>query len=171
MLQAERLQYTLIDHSTCEHSVQFVIIIPCVRSPTGSCEPISAANSPNTRSRHELRAPSRTPLRSILSLFYRTAGPVSPPCHCFLCKLLVRDIPTVAPCSSNEMSLPGLGLTEQSAEAQYAPPPPTQISLSKGSEWRFEVAFGRTVRVKVCSLSPTSSYDILWLPYLLRVLV
>lgn len=48
------------------------------------------------------------------------------------------------------MSLPGLELTESSTESQYVPPPPTQISLRPGSEWRFEIAFGATVRVKVC---------------------
>jgi polyribonucleotide 5'-hydroxyl-kinase len=47
------------------------------------------------------------------------------------------------------MSLPGLDLSQASVEAQRAPLPPTQISLSTGSEWRFEVAFGHTVRVKV----------------------
>ncbi|KAL1967949.1 hypothetical protein VTN77DRAFT_2366 [Rasamsonia byssochlamydoides] len=47
------------------------------------------------------------------------------------------------------MSLPGLELTETSAETQYAPPPPTQVSLRPGCEWRFEVAFGTTVRVKL----------------------
>lgn len=47
------------------------------------------------------------------------------------------------------MSLPGLDLTQPTAERQQAPAPPTQISLSKGSEWRFEVAFGTAVRVKV----------------------
>ncbi|TQB76961.1 Cleavage polyadenylation factor subunit clp1 [Monascus purpureus] len=47
------------------------------------------------------------------------------------------------------MSLPGLDLTQPTAERQQAPAPPTQISLSKGSEWRFEVAFGTAVRVKL----------------------
>ncbi|PGH26948.1 hypothetical protein AJ80_01331 [Polytolypa hystricis UAMH7299] len=48
------------------------------------------------------------------------------------------------------MSLPGLELAQPSSfEARSAPAPPTQISLSKGSEWRFEVAFGTTVRVKL----------------------
>ncbi|KAA8652485.1 hypothetical protein EYZ11_005227 [Aspergillus tanneri] len=47
------------------------------------------------------------------------------------------------------MSLPGLELTQPSAEREFVPAPPTQISLSKGSEWRFEVAFGTTVRVKL----------------------
>ncbi|KAL1996872.1 hypothetical protein VTN49DRAFT_7737 [Thermomyces lanuginosus] len=49
------------------------------------------------------------------------------------------------------MSLPGLELTESSTESQYVPPPPTQISLRPGSEWRFEIAFGATVRVKLLS--------------------
>jgi polyribonucleotide 5'-hydroxyl-kinase len=48
------------------------------------------------------------------------------------------------------MSLPGLELTAPSIEAHNIPAAPTQISLSKGSEWRFEIAFGNTVRVKVC---------------------
>ncbi|KAI1982489.1 Cleavage polyadenylation factor subunit clp1 [Ophidiomyces ophidiicola] len=47
------------------------------------------------------------------------------------------------------MSLPGLELSQQTIEAQRAPPPPTQITLTKGSEWRFEVAFGNTTRVKL----------------------
>jgi hypothetical protein len=49
------------------------------------------------------------------------------------------------------MSLPGLELAEAAVEAQYAPPPPTQVNLRAGSEWRFEITFGATVRVKVCS--------------------
>lgn len=51
--------------------------------------------------------------------------------------------------SGNAMSLPGLELAEAAVEAQYAPPPPTQVNLRAGSEWRFEIAFGATVRVKV----------------------
>ncbi|KAL1954361.1 hypothetical protein VTO42DRAFT_1227 [Malbranchea cinnamomea] len=47
------------------------------------------------------------------------------------------------------MSLPGLELSQPTAEAQRAPLQPTQISLTRGSEWRFEVAFGNTVRVKL----------------------
>ncbi|PCH01577.1 Pre-mRNA cleavage complex II Clp1 [Penicillium occitanis (nom. inval.)] len=47
------------------------------------------------------------------------------------------------------MSLPGLELAEAAVEAQYAPPPPTQVNLRAGSEWRFEIAFGATVRVKL----------------------
>lgn len=47
------------------------------------------------------------------------------------------------------MSLPGLELAEAAVEAQYAPLPPTQVNLRPGSEWRFEIAFGATVRVKV----------------------
>ncbi|KAL1846276.1 Cleavage polyadenylation factor subunit clp1 [Paecilomyces lecythidis] len=47
------------------------------------------------------------------------------------------------------MSLPGLELAEPSAESQYVPAPPTQINLSRGSEWRFEVAFGTTVKIKL----------------------
>lgn len=49
------------------------------------------------------------------------------------------------------MSLPGLELTAPTIEAQNIPIAPTQVSLPKGSEWRFEIAFGNTVRVKVCS--------------------
>lgn len=47
------------------------------------------------------------------------------------------------------MSLPGLDLAQPSAEREFTPAPPTQVSLAKGSEWRFEVAFGTTVRVRV----------------------
>lgn len=47
------------------------------------------------------------------------------------------------------MALPGLDLSQASVESEFAPAPPTQVSLGKGSEWRFEVAFGTTVRVKV----------------------
>ncbi|KAH8705508.1 putative mRNA cleavage factor complex II protein Clp1 [Talaromyces proteolyticus] len=47
------------------------------------------------------------------------------------------------------MSLPGLELAEASVESQYAPPPPTQINLRAGSEWRFEIAFGSTIQVKL----------------------
>ncbi|KAK2744237.1 Cleavage polyadenylation factor subunit clp1 [Onygenales sp. PD_40] len=47
------------------------------------------------------------------------------------------------------MSLPGLELTQPTIETRSAPAPPSQHSLPKGSEWRFEVAFGHTVRVKL----------------------
>jgi hypothetical protein len=47
------------------------------------------------------------------------------------------------------MSLPGLELAEASVESQYAAPPPTQVVLRPGSEWRFEIAFGLTIQVKV----------------------
>ncbi|KAJ5194798.1 Pre-mRNA cleavage complex II Clp1 [Penicillium cinerascens] len=47
------------------------------------------------------------------------------------------------------MSLPGLELTQPSEERQFAAAPPSQIALSSGSEWRFEVAFGHIVRVKL----------------------
>ncbi|KAI9928329.1 hypothetical protein ASPWEDRAFT_38844 [Aspergillus wentii DTO 134E9] len=47
------------------------------------------------------------------------------------------------------MSLPGLELTQPTAEREFVAAPPTQISLSRGSEWRFEVAFATTVRVKL----------------------
>ncbi|KAE8378777.1 mRNA cleavage and polyadenylation factor clp1 [Aspergillus bertholletiae] len=65
------------------------------------------------------------------------------------------------------MSLPGLDLTQPSADNQFAPAPPTQISLSKGSEWRFEVAFGTVIRVKLLAgtaelfgteLAPSQTY-------------
>lgn len=52
------------------------------------------------------------------------------------------------------MSLPGLELAEASVETHHAPPPPTQVSLRAGSEWRFEIAFGASVRVKVCPTLP-----------------
>lgn len=47
------------------------------------------------------------------------------------------------------MSLPGLELTQPSEDRQLAVAPPSQIALKAGSEWRFEVAFGHIVRVKV----------------------
>ena len=47
------------------------------------------------------------------------------------------------------MSLPGLELTQPSEERLLAVAPPSQIALKAGSEWRFEVAFGHIVRVKV----------------------
>ncbi|KAJ5086513.1 hypothetical protein NUU61_007820 [Penicillium alfredii] len=47
------------------------------------------------------------------------------------------------------MSLPGLDLSQPSEERQYAVAPPSQISLSPGSEWRFEVGFGHIVKVKI----------------------
>jgi len=50
------------------------------------------------------------------------------------------------------MSLPGLELTQPSEERQFAVAPPSQIALNPGSEWRFEVAFGHIVRVKVSCL-------------------
>ncbi|KKK23195.1 hypothetical protein ARAM_002127 [Aspergillus rambellii] len=65
------------------------------------------------------------------------------------------------------MSLPGLELTQPSEEREFVPAPPSQINLSQGSEWRFEVAFGTTVRVKLLSgaaelfgteLAPSQTY-------------
>ncbi|KAL4919794.1 hypothetical protein BDW62DRAFT_178468 [Aspergillus aurantiobrunneus] len=65
------------------------------------------------------------------------------------------------------MSLPGLDLTQPSAEREFVPAPPSQINLSPGSEWRFEVAFGTTVRVKLLTgtaelfgteLAPSQTY-------------
>ncbi|EEH40325.1 hypothetical protein PAAG_02380 [Paracoccidioides lutzii Pb01] len=47
------------------------------------------------------------------------------------------------------MSLPGLELTQATVEERSKPAAPVQHSLSRGSEWRFEVAFGRIVRVKL----------------------
>ncbi|KAJ0425589.1 mRNA cleavage and polyadenylation factor clp1 [Aspergillus carlsbadensis] len=47
------------------------------------------------------------------------------------------------------MSLPGLDLTQPSAEREFVAAPPSQINLSAGSEWRFEAAHGTTVRVKL----------------------
>ncbi|KAJ5159928.1 mRNA cleavage and polyadenylation factor clp1 [Penicillium canariense] len=47
------------------------------------------------------------------------------------------------------MSLPGLELTQPSEERQFAVAPPSQIALKAGCEWRFEVAFGHIVRVKL----------------------
>ncbi|KAJ5656447.1 Pre-mRNA cleavage complex II Clp1 [Penicillium longicatenatum] len=47
------------------------------------------------------------------------------------------------------MSLPGLELTQPSEERQYAVAPPSQIALNPGSEWRFEVAFGHIIKVKL----------------------
>ncbi|KAJ6139541.1 Pre-mRNA cleavage complex II Clp1 [Penicillium samsonianum] len=47
------------------------------------------------------------------------------------------------------MSLPGLELTQPSEERSQAPAQPSQISLTPGSEWRFEVAFGHIIKVKL----------------------
>ncbi|KAF3895712.1 mRNA cleavage and polyadenylation factor CLP1 [Trichophyton interdigitale] len=49
------------------------------------------------------------------------------------------------------MSLPGLELSQPTVEAQRAPAAPVQHTLSQGSEWRFEVAYGNSVRVKLLS--------------------
>ena len=48
------------------------------------------------------------------------------------------------------LGLPGLGLEEQSETSQT--PPAVQRKLAAGSEWRFEVAFGKFVKVKVRAL-------------------
>lgn len=120
-------------------------------------EPSSTANSPNKSLFSAVSFELLRGLRSYAAYSQSLSNSRTSFFSPFLylpCKSLVRDIPAVAQCTRNAMSLPGLGLSEPSVEAQYVPPPPTQISLSKGSEWRFEVAFGRTVRVKVCSLSP-----------------
>ncbi|KAJ5599685.1 Pre-mRNA cleavage complex II Clp1 [Penicillium hetheringtonii] len=47
------------------------------------------------------------------------------------------------------MSLPGLELTQPSDERQNVVAPPSQINLTPGSEWRFEVAFGHSIKVKL----------------------
>ncbi|EPS32593.1 hypothetical protein PDE_07553 [Penicillium oxalicum 114-2] len=47
------------------------------------------------------------------------------------------------------MSLPGLELTQPSEERHLAAAPPSQITLKPESEWRFEVAFGHIIRVKL----------------------
>lgn len=47
------------------------------------------------------------------------------------------------------MSLPGLELTQPSEERHHVVAPPSQINLPPGSEWRFEVAFGHSIKVKV----------------------
>ncbi|KAJ5246290.1 hypothetical protein N7468_001273 [Penicillium chermesinum] len=49
------------------------------------------------------------------------------------------------------MSLPGLGLTQPSEERTPAVVPPSQIVLNPGTEWRFEVAFGHRIKVKLLS--------------------
>ena len=45
------------------------------------------------------------------------------------------------------LGLPGLGLEEPSEQAQTVEA--VQHELSAGSEWRFEVAFGKFVKVRV----------------------
>lgn len=57
------------------------------------------------------------------------------------------------------MSLPGLDLAQSSVETEFTPAPPTQVSLTRGSEWRFEVAHGTTVRVKVHLVYTYSSHS------------
>ncbi|KAF7715595.1 mRNA cleavage and polyadenylation factor [Penicillium ucsense] len=47
------------------------------------------------------------------------------------------------------MSLPGLELTQPSEERHLASAPPSQINLKAGSEWRFEVAYGHIIKVKL----------------------
>ncbi|CAG8920952.1 unnamed protein product [Penicillium salamii] len=47
------------------------------------------------------------------------------------------------------MSLPGLELTQPSEDRSQAAAPPSQINLTPGSEWRFEVAFGHVIKVKL----------------------
>ncbi|KAK2746321.1 Cleavage polyadenylation factor subunit clp1 [Myotisia sp. PD_48] len=68
---------------------------------------------------------------------------------------------------ANVMSLPGLELSQPTVEGQHAPVEPIQHSLPQGSEWRFEVAYGNTVRVKLLSgtaelfgteLAPSQTY-------------
>jgi hypothetical protein len=45
------------------------------------------------------------------------------------------------------LGLPGLGLEEPSEQPRATET--TQHELSSGSEWRFEVAFGKVVKVRV----------------------
>ena len=45
------------------------------------------------------------------------------------------------------MSLPGLQISSTPVEIEAAP---TIHELKEGTEWRFEVAFGSKVEVKVC---------------------
>jgi hypothetical protein len=66
------------------------------------------------------------------------------------------------------MSLPGLDLSEVAAEASYAPPPPAEVNLKPGSEWRFEIAFGASVRVKVSLSSVLVSFLVYLTASLLR---
>ncbi|OGE58227.1 hypothetical protein PENARI_c001G08228 [Penicillium arizonense] len=47
------------------------------------------------------------------------------------------------------MSLPGLELTQPSEERQQVTAPPSQITLNPNCEWRFEVAFGHIIKVKL----------------------
>ncbi|KAJ5098359.1 mRNA cleavage and polyadenylation factor clp1 [Penicillium argentinense] len=47
------------------------------------------------------------------------------------------------------MSLPGLELAQPSEERQHSAAPPSQITLKPGSEWRFEVAFGHSIKVRL----------------------
>lgn len=47
------------------------------------------------------------------------------------------------------MSLPGLGLVEPEEQQHAGVETTTEHELSKGSEWRFEVGFGKHVNVKV----------------------
>ncbi|KAK2806454.1 Cleavage polyadenylation factor subunit clp1 [Emmonsiellopsis sp. PD_5] len=53
------------------------------------------------------------------------------------------------------MSLPGLELTQPTIETRSAPAPPSQHSLPRGSEWRFEVAFGHTLLAGTAELFGT----------------
>jgi hypothetical protein len=53
------------------------------------------------------------------------------------------------------MSLPGLELTQPSEERQQVTAPPSQITLNPNCEWRFEVAFGHIIKVKVCDVFST----------------
>ena len=55
---------------------------------------------------------------------------------------------TVRPRDFDKMSLPGLGLA---APQEVANQLSTAHELAEGTEWRFEVAFGSVVEVKVCA--------------------
>lgn len=60
------------------------------------------------------------------------------------------------------MSLPGLGLPGLGLEEQSEQPQTTetiQHELSSGSEWRFEVAFGKFVKVRVSIAALSLSSD------------
>lgn len=55
------------------------------------------------------------------------------------------------------LGLPGLGLEEPSE--QHEAVEAAQHELPAGSEWRFEVAFGKFVKVKVCLTNIRLRFD------------
>lgn len=87
--------------------------------------------------------------------------------HTFVCTICMHSKPTFSAVDplfrahsefdlQNAMSLPGLGLPglgleEPSEQAQTVEA--VQHDLAAGSEWRFEVAFGKFVKVRVRNLS------------------